>query len=118
MRKGVAIWLLLATMLSCNDRSARKARILPPEKMSTVLWDVIRVDAFTTSFIRKDTTRDPVLENARLQQRVFAEHQVSREDFYASFEYYKKNSAQFKPIMDSMVIRKTREKNLNSLQTN
>lgn len=71
--------------------------------MQAVLWDIIRADAFTTEYIKKDSAKNDVEENLKLQQQVFAIHHVSKEDFYKSFDYYKKNSGLLKPIMDSMV---------------
>lgn len=71
--------------------------------MQAVLWDVIRADAFTTEYIKKDSSKNDVEENLKLQQQIFAIHHVSKEDFYKSFEYYKRNSGLLKPIMDSMV---------------
>lgn len=102
--------LLVLILASCGTKNKRSSAILPPDKMSAVLWDVIRVDAFTTSYIKKDTTKNTATENARLQLKVFADHHVSRESFYNSFAYYKKNTAQFKTMLDSLVNRKTREK--------
>ncbi len=71
--------------------------------MQAVLWDIIRADAFTTEYIKKDSAKNEVEENLKLQQQIFGIHHISKEDFYKSFDYYKKNSGLLKPIMDSMV---------------
>jgi len=118
MKKGFFLLCLGVMLFSCGGNKKQAEKVLPPEKMSQVLWDVIRVDAFTTGYIRKDSSKNAAEENARLQLKVFAEHKVTRELFYESFEYYKKNPALFKTILDSLVNRKSRERNNSPIQSN
>lgn len=80
--------------------------------MEAVLWDVLRAQAFTVEFIKKDTTKNDVEENLKLQQEIFAIHRISKEEFYRSFEYYKTNNGQMKVIMDTIVNRADRVKDL------
>lgn len=103
MIRNLSFFLMLAFLLSCGNKSEQESGILKPDKMQAVLWDVIRADAFTTEYIKKDSSKNDVEENLKLQQQIFAIHHVSKEDFYKSFEYYKRNSGLLKPIMDSMV---------------
>lgn len=118
MKKGFFLLGLVAILFSCGGKKKQSEKILPPDKMGQVLWDVIRVDAFTTGYIRKDSTRNAAEENARLQLKVFAEHKVTRELFYTSFDHYKNHPAQFKIILDSLVNRQARERNSSLIQSN
>lgn len=96
---GIAVFLL-----SCSKSSLPK-NVLKPEKMQAVFWDYIRADVFTNEFIKKDSTKNPDVENARLQQQVFTKHKVSKETFYRSYDYYLKHQGLMKELMDTMLVR-------------
>lgn len=97
----------LMLLVACNRNAAK---ILPRGKMEAVLWDIIRVDVFTQNFIKKDSIKDPVTENLQLQEQVFARHQVSKMDFYKSYDYYINHSDLMKIILDSMSAKATRDR--------
>ena len=100
----------LVTITSCgNDKTP--SGILEPDKMQAVLWDIIKADAFTTEFIKKDSAKNAEEENLKLQQQIFAIHHISKEVFYKSYDYYKANTPVFKVMLDSMVVQAGRNKN-------
>jgi Domain of unknown function (DUF4296) len=113
MRTGAVIvfTLLLMGLASCGNKSGLPPGVLKPAQMEAVLWDIIRVDAYTTDFIKPDTSKNAVEENAKLQLKTFALHKISREDFYKSYEYYKANAGLFKPILDSIIAKAGRNRN-------
>ena len=116
MRTGIVIFFIGFILVSCNDKNNLPSGILKPDKMQAVLWDIIRVDAFTTNFIKKDSSKNAVEENVKLQKKVFALHQVSEEKFYKSYDYYKTNTILFKSVLDSMISNANRNRNLNAIQ--
>ena len=87
--------------------------VLKPDKMQGVLWDILRTEAFTAQFIKTNN----IEENARLQKKVFAMHQVSKEDFYQSFNYYKAHAGMMKMMLDSMISKAGREANPSIIMT-
>ena len=103
----------LVIFQACKSKDAIPGGILNPDKMQAVLWDVIRADAFTTGFIKKDSAKNAETENLKLQQQVFAIHKVSKAEFYRSYDYYKSNTELFKKILDSMTLKKVRSENFN-----
>lgn len=109
MRRAI-LMAVTCMLFSCGAKEKLPAGVLQPAKMQAVLWDVIRADVFTNEFIKKDSTKNAVAENLKLQQQAFAIHKVSREDFYESYDYYKAHSAAFKKIMDSMVLKAERDR--------
>ena len=111
MMKIVILLIGLNLMSSCGNKEQLPAGVLKPEKMKAVLWDVIKADAFTTEFIKSDTTKNAVAENLKLQQQIFAIHKITKVDFYSSYNYYKLNTPLFKKILDSMI--EIAEKNKN-----
>jgi len=113
MIRNCIILFCLTIFFSCGNKNKIPPGILKPEKMQVVLWDVIKADAFTAEFIKKDSVKDAVQENLKLQQKIFAIHHISKEDFYTSYEYYKMNPDLFKIIMDSMMAKAERDKQKN-----
>ena len=109
--RGISILLIvLALLCSCNKKDKLPEGILKSEKMQVVLWDIIKAEAYTTEFIKKDTAKNADAENLKLQQQIFAIHKISKTDFYNSYDYYKTNAPAFKKIMDSMTTQAERNK--------
>jgi len=115
---GLFVIIVLA---SCGKKDKIPPGILEPDKMQAVLWDVIRADAFTTGFIKKDSAKNATAENVALQQKIFSIHHVSKEDFYKSYDYYKSNTVIMKDMIDTMLKRAERDRNkqpaINNLRT-
>jgi len=104
MRRPTVLWLLLVLIMqSCGSSTSIPSNVLKPARMQVVLWDVLRADAFTNDFIKKDSSKNAVTENVKLQQKIFSANGVTREQFYRSFEYYKTNAPLFKALLDSMI---------------
>ncbi|HMK05317.1 MAG TPA: DUF4296 domain-containing protein [Ferruginibacter sp.] len=116
----IVLFVVMA-LASCGKKNPIPPGILVPDKMQAVLWDVIRADAFTTDFIKKDSAKNAAEENIGLQQKIFSMHHVSKEDFYTSYDYYKLNTTLMKDMIDTMLVRAERERSkkpvLKTLQT-
>ena len=111
----ICIFLFALTVLnSCGNKDEIPQGILKPEKMQLVLWDVIKAEAFTADFIKKDSTKNAVAENLKLQQQIFAIHKISKADFYNSYDYYQTNTTVFKTMLDSLIKKMGRNKNFNT----
>ncbi len=113
MMKISFLLITLGFISSCGNKDKLPEGVLKPEKMQAVLWDVIKADVFTTDFIKKDSAKNAIAENLKLQQQVFAIHKVTRADFFTSYDYYKTNTVEFKKIIDSMVSQADRKKDIN-----
>lgn len=118
MRTGILILLAGIILASCRSKNALPDGVLKPAKMQAVLWDIIRVDAFTSNFIKKDSSKNAVTENAKLQKQVFATHEVTEEGFYKSYSYYKKNTKLLKTVLDSMINSANRKRNIRTSPLN
>lgn len=88
---------------SCGNNDQVPAGVLKPDKLQAVLWDVIRAEAFTAEFIKKDSSKNAGLESEKLLQQVFAIHKTTKAEFYKSYNYYKSNTPEFTVILDSMI---------------
>ncbi|MBE7169990.1 MAG: DUF4296 domain-containing protein [Williamsia sp.] len=102
----VFIFLVFISCAGCH-RSA--PTILPVNKMTNVMWDMIQVDEFATGFLAKDSSKNIKLERMKLYQQVFTLHHVSDKDYFASFKYYTAQPDLFKTMIDSLSGRATRE---------
>jgi hypothetical protein len=100
MRNGLFLALLFA--IGCNQQKVPKD-LLPPDKMQVVFWDYLRADVFANEYVRRDTSLNVEIENARLQNQVFQLHKTSREQFYNSYEYYLQQPGMMKAILDTMI---------------
>lgn len=85
--------------------------------MQVVLWDILRADAYTFEFIKNDTLKNPEAENVKLQQQIFTVHQVTKKEFYNSYEYYKKHPDKMQVLLDSIINKATRDKYTNTKGT-
>ncbi|MFT3680732.1 MAG: DUF4296 domain-containing protein [Ferruginibacter sp.] len=94
-------------LISCGEK---KGKILPKEKMMVVLWDIFQAESFTDQYIKKDSSKNAVLENAKLQQQLFALHGISRDDYERSYAYYKAQPDEMKIIIDSITARTERNR--------
>ncbi|GAB2835291.1 DUF4296 domain-containing protein [Ferruginibacter profundus] len=104
------VLLSVLFLSSCGNKNEIPKGILKPAKMQTVLWDVLRADAFTFNFITRDSSKKPEAENVKLQQQIFTVHKVSRDEFYKSYEFYKTHPELMQTILDSMINKATRDK--------
>lgn len=98
-------YLLVFLLLVCSCNSSQKVpkEILPPEKMETVLWDLMRSGALVNNFIlSKDSTLDKNQEHIKWVNRVLTFHQISEKQFKKSFSYYQEHPELMSVIMDSI----------------
>ena len=93
----------LLLVCSCNSSQKVPKEILPPEKMETVLWDLMRSGALVNNFIlSKDSTLDKNQEHIKWVNRVLTFHQITEKQFKKSFSYYQEHPELMSVIMDSI----------------
>src|SRR5258708_4201572 len=105
---GLLIGVLLAVS-GCSDKNSVPSGILPHEKMEAVMWDVIQSEQYSASFLAKDSAHINLkLENLRLYDEVFRLHQVSREEFRKSYQYYMGRADLAQVLFDSLLAKGNR----------
>jgi hypothetical protein len=109
MLKQIA-FIFFIFLFSCKNKNALPSGILNPAKMQIVLWDVLRTDAFTFNFVKKDSTLLAETESVKLQQQIFTVHKISRDEFYNSYRYYQTHPQLMQPLLESMINKITRDK--------
>lgn len=107
-------WLPALTLaivfLSCTSDKLPKG-ILPEDKMQAVFWDFMMADVYTMDELVKDSSKVKDNENVKLQQAIFHQHHVTKEEFYKSYNYYISHPGKMTIMMDSMMAKQTRQKN-------
>lgn len=102
--------ILLSCIVGCKGNDELPAGILSKEKMQGVFWDIIQVEAYTSQHLKNDISKNASLEDAKLQQRVFAIHKINKEDFYTSYTYYSAHVELMRSLLDSITTKAEREK--------
>ncbi len=104
MRHIVVACTVVFFLFSCSNKKVPR-EVLGIEKMQAVYWDYLRADVFANEYVRRDSSKNPSIESARLQQKVFDLHKVSKEKFYKSYEYYLGKPLLLKEMLDTMLVR-------------
>jgi len=101
MRLSIFICVLLY-FASCSGRNAVPDGVLPPAKMQTVLWDVMRADEVVNYYANTDTAYKRVDSNLVRYQQVFKLHDITAQTFHRSMQYYQQRPHVLQPILDSL----------------
>ena len=105
--KMILAGFVLLLVIACGRGDRVPDNVLPREKMEAVLWDMIQADEFLKDFVlNKDTTLNDTLESIRLYERVFRFHEVDRQTFDSSFNFYRIHPKLMKEILDSLQVHK------------
>jgi hypothetical protein len=108
--KGLVVTILFFCMTGCTNKDIDIKGILSKEKMQAVMWDIIGADVFTEQYVKKESLKNASVENMRLQNKIFALHNVSRVDFYKSYDYYVEHTNLMKVMLDSMTAQAERNR--------
>ncbi len=97
-------------IVGCNNKTSTPSGILGREKMQLVMWDMIRAEVYTEQFMKKDSSKNIPMENLQLQNAIFSIHQVTRSQYYKSYDYYISHTDLIRVVLDSMSAKADRDK--------
>src|SRR5882757_1147900 len=105
----VAGLLAMLLVAGCSDKDKVPSGIIPREQMEKILWDMVQADQYSSLYLVKDSARINVkTETQKLYQEVFRLHQISREEFRKSFQYYQEHPDLTRSVFDSLLARGNR----------
>ncbi len=110
MRIAIAALLTVFSLafIGCSDKNSIPSGILPRDKMEGVLWDMILADQYA-AYLAKDSARlDLKEEHLRLYEQVFRLHDITREKFRRSYQFYVSHPDIAQNLFDSVVNRGNR----------
>ncbi|HEV2481231.1 MAG TPA: DUF4296 domain-containing protein [Puia sp.] len=110
MRKGTRGLLAICCLLlaACSDKTSVPFGILSVDKMAPIVWDMVEADQYAAMLIRDSAHADPKMERLRLYELVFRSHDISREKFEKSYNYYKEHPEINQILYDSLTAQGTR----------
>lgn len=100
MRYFLLIFLLSFFVESCND----KKELLSPKKMQTVMWDMIRLEAYTQQPAVIDSLKRRHIAIVGLQQQIFLLHGINKDQYLKSYKYYHEHPESMRNILDSIAV--------------
>jgi hypothetical protein len=99
-------WLKLALfslLVSCGGSNSVPDSVIQPEKMETLLFDMLRADQFLADYVFPlDSTVSKPKESVALYNKIFEIHGVTADQFKKSFGYYSDHPALLRIVMDSI----------------
>lgn len=102
MRKCVVMGYALLLLSACSDNRKIPSSIMQPEKFQAILTDVLLADALSLERSFKDTAIKITDENAKYFLKVFQLHNVSKNEFMKSYNFYLQRPDLLKTITDSI----------------
>jgi hypothetical protein len=101
MKKLIVLFCIV--IAACKTKEHIPSDILSQDKMQSVVWDMMRADQYLGDFVfPTDTSLNKDSQSIRMYQQVLAIHQLSKEEFTRSWNYYKAHPALMQQIMDTV----------------
>ncbi len=104
--KGV---LFLWMSISCG-RKKIPSDVLPIDQMKLVVWDMMKMDEYYIRITLRDTLHQLNQEQFKLYSKVFGAYNITKQQFYSSYDYYQSNPVAFKTLIDSIDAVASRQK--------
>ena len=109
MQKSFIILLLLLIGFSCSNGDKNKDLLIPKEKMALILTDLMLLEAtYNSQLIRLN---DNVERMLKYSDEILKHHDVSKEAFDYSYEYYMDDTEEFEATFELVF------EELNKLET-
>jgi hypothetical protein len=93
--------LLLVFIVSCSGESIPKD-VLPKQKMTAVLYDIILADEWIDFTRMHDSTYLKFSKRAAVYDSVFQVHAIKKDQYQKSINYYQGRPDLLKEILDSV----------------
>lgn len=102
--KAIASCIIMACLVTLACKSKPKAdETLAINDMKTILWDMENADAWFNQIPLNDSIHRTRQMNIQLYEQVFASYNITKKQFYNSYQYYQARPDKMKILMDSVV---------------
>ena len=105
------LWCFLLFGAACSPGKI-PANIIPPEKMKTIVFDLLKADTYVNNFVLKDTTLKSKEQHIKMYEQVFLIHKITKKDFYISLNYYQQHPDVNKKLFDSTLSYANRQREM------
>jgi hypothetical protein len=107
--KPAILFPLVCFILSCNKVDKVPAGIIKQNTMQELIWDMLRADAFVTSFTGKnDSSFNKLSKSISYYRQIFAIHKTNKEEFKKSLNWYQQHPKLMKIMLDTLQNRRNR----------
>ncbi len=107
MTKGFFLLLIIACTACSNNDKPRD--LIPETKMQSIIWDMVQADEFIQNFVLRDSARVNVnAERYKLYEQVLGVHNITKDQFKKSYDYYASRPGESKVLFDSLSARANR----------
>jgi hypothetical protein len=101
-------------VISCSNKNKIPSEIIQPKQMQKILWDILRAEALSSEYARRDSTINEVAELKILTGKVFQIHKITSLTFDESYKWYTGHQDVLKVLFDSLNSQAQRE---NKIET-
>ncbi len=103
MRATVSfIFVACLVFTACSNKS-KANEPLAINDMKTIMWDIETADVWFNQIPLTDSVHKTRQMNIQLYEQVFASHNITKKQFYNSYQYYQTRPDKMKILMDSVV---------------
>ncbi|MBS1746482.1 MAG: DUF4296 domain-containing protein [Bacteroidetes bacterium] len=89
------------TFIACTDSDTTVPKdVLPVNKMKLIVWDLVQAGAYASTLSEKDTAEKNL--NTAYLTETLKMHQISKKDFFKSFNFYQQHPVLNKQLFDSI----------------
>lgn len=95
--------LITAGLVACSDKDKVPAGVLPPAKMDSVMWDMLRAGEFINGYVvAVDTGAARGSRSLAVYEEVLKIHKINRQQFDESLAWYQAHPDQMKQLLDTL----------------
>ena len=110
MSKCRICFLIFFAFSACTPEEKRIPKdILPVDKMKLIVWDMAQASAYASYLKDRDTSVKTI--NTAYMAEVLKLHNISKTDFFKSFNFYQAHPVLNKQLFDSVSAYAQRQKN-------
>jgi len=101
MKHFIAYFMLVAVLFACTTKDKEIPKhIMGIDTMKIIIWDLTRAGAYAALLDEKDTSKKTV--NTAYLAEVLKLHNLSKKDFFTSFDFYQQNPVLNQQLFDSL----------------
>lgn len=108
MRKIILFIFSCTILVGCASKNKVPKKIIQPDKMGAILWDMLRVQSLAEYRSESDSMINKDAETKKLTATVFAIHKITPARFDNSYNWYVSHPVNLKIILDSLEVQKHR----------
>lgn len=101
MKQCLLCFSVICFLIACTTEDKKIPKeIMPVDKMKIVVWDMLQAGNYATTLKEKDTSIKKI--NTAYMAEVLKLHNISKDEFFKSFDFYVAHPQLNKELFDSL----------------